>query len=319
MYGQSLVLVAILTTGALSAACSERVAAQANSPRKPPRVLLFASAPTRDFQFLVTLLLRDADKQRAEVSLYVQPLPDQKPRTGVTLGIPPERLLKGFPHKLTTDPANPSEKRTALSEYDVIIAIDPDWTQLSKEQAALLAQWVEKSAGGLILVAGPIHTYRLARPGDQKEKLEPIQRLCPVVLTDLRLEEAERQADKPHRLTFPPAEGDYPFLKLEAEGKESTAGWEAFFGDPKQEVRHGFFACYPVRSIKPDAVVLATFQDPAAKMADGKERPFLVVRATGKGRVAYIGSGEIWRLRQYRAAYHERLWLELIHYVGAVP
>jgi hypothetical protein len=33
--------------------------------------------------------------------------------------------------------------------------------------------------------------------------------------------------------------------------------------------------------------------------------------------VAYIGSGEMWRLRQYRAAYHERLWLELINYVCA--
>jgi hypothetical protein len=262
--------------------------------------LLFGSAATRDFQFLGTLLSRDSAQQRAEVTYYVQPLPGQSPRTGVSLGVPPERLLRRFP--------------TLLGNYDVIIAFDPDWTQFNKEQTELLAQWVEQCAGALVFVAGPIHTHRLARPGDQKEKLDPIIRLYPVV----PLEKPDRAASKPSRLTMQPVKGDFPFLKLDAEGKGPTAGWDAFFGDPKQEEgRRGFFGCYPVKAVKPEAVVLATFSDAAAKTADGKEWPFLVVRPTGKGRVAYIGSGELWRLRQYRAAYHERLWLGLIDYVRA--
>jgi hypothetical protein len=138
------------------------------------------------------------------------------------------------------------------------------------------------------------------------------------VLADLRLEESDRASDKPFRLTMQPVKDDFPVLKLDAQGKQPTAGGEAFFGDPKKEEdRHGFYGCYPVKGVKPEAVVLATFSDPAARMADGKERPFLVVRPTGKGRVAYIGSGELWRLRQYRETYHERLWLGLINYVRA--
>jgi hypothetical protein len=36
---------------------------------------------------------------------------------------------------LAEDPAN---KHMSLSEYDVVIAIDPDWTQLDENQAKLL-------------------------------------------------------------------------------------------------------------------------------------------------------------------------------------
>jgi hypothetical protein len=284
-------------------------------PDRPPRVLLFASAPTRDFQFLSSLLLREEGGKRAEVFFYVQPLPGQEPRQGVSLGVPPDRLLKRFPDKLKADAANPEEKRYDLAEYDVVVAFDPYWPQLTGEQLTLLASWVEQSAGGLIAVAGPIHTLQLARPVRAREQLTSIISLFPVELIDIRLEEEERHYDKPFRLSFPPVQGDFPFLKLDAAGKGPTAGWDAFFGDPKQEGnRHGFYGCYPVKAVKPEAVVLATFTDPTAKMSDGKERPFLVVRPTGKGRVAYLGSGELWRLRQYREAYHERLWLGLINY-----
>jgi hypothetical protein len=297
-------------------------AAEAPVPpqRKPPRVLLFASAPTRDFQFLQSLLIREADKGKAEVSICLQPLSEQEPRKGVVLGVPPERMLKRFPDKFQAEADNPADKLYDLASYDVIVAFDPDWSRLTGEQTTLLARWVEQSAGGLIVVAGPIHTFHLARPGANKAKLAPVIELNPAELLDARLEEEERRSDKPFRLNFPPAKGNFPFLKLDAEGKEPNAGWEAFFGDPrKQEEQRGFYGCYPVKGVKLGAVVLATFADPAAKMADGKERPFLVVRPAGKGRVAYLGSGEVWRLREYREAYHERLWLGLIDYVRTAP
>jgi len=285
--------------------------------RKPPRVLLFASAPTREFQFLSTLLLREDGRKRAEVFFYVQPLPGKKPREDVSLGVPPDRLLKRFPDKFNAETAKPEEKRYELAEYDVIVAFDPYWPELTEEQLAQLAKWVEKSAGGLIAIGGPINTVELARPpGPDGAKLGPIIGLYPVELLDMRLVDQGRRTDKPFRLTTLPVK-DYPFLQLEPRDKEPTGGWESYFGDPKKEER-GFFNCYPVKGIKPDAVVLATFADPAMKMKDGTERPFLVTRPTEKGRVVYIGSGELWRLRQYREAYHERLWLGLINHARGV-
>jgi hypothetical protein len=279
-------------------------------------VLLFGSAPTREFQFLNSLLTREAAKGKADLSICLQPLSEKEPREGVVLGVPPERMLKHFPDKLMVTADGLADRRYDLAAYDVIVAFDPDWSRLTGEQIALLAKWVEQSAGGLIVVAGPIHTYQVARPGRAREQLAPAIGLYPVELVDARLEEGDRSSDKPFRLNFPPAKGDFPFLKLDTDAKEPIADWEAFFGNPKEpEGRRGFFGCYPVKSVKPGAAVVATFADPAAKMADGKERPFLVVRPTGKGRVAYLGSGEVWRLREYREAYHERLWLGLIDYV----
>lgn len=290
-------------------------AASAPAPKRPPRVLLFASGPTREFQFLNSLLVREAEKGKADVSIYLQPLSEKEPREGVVLGVPPGRMLKHFPDKLYATADDPAGKPYDLASYDVVVAFDPDWSRLTGEQIALLAKWVEQSPGGLIAVAGPIHSYQIARPGRLREQLAPAVGLYPVELADARLEEGERSSDKPFRLNFPPAKGSFPFLKLDADAKEPVADWEAFFGSPKEpEGRRGFFGCYPVKAVKPGAVVLATFADPAAKMADGKERPFLVVRPTGKGRVAYLGSGEVWRLREYREAYHERLWLGLIEY-----
>ena len=62
---------------------------------------------------------------------------------------------------------------------------------------------------------------------------------------------------------------------------------------------------------------MATFADPRARLADGKEQPFLVTMPYGSGKVVYIGSGEVWRLRQYSEAFHERFWIKLARYAGS--
>jgi hypothetical protein len=114
------------------------------------------------------------------------------------------------------------------------------------------------------------------------------------------------------------------FLKLDEESKEPLAGWDEFFmagqkpGGPESAVRHGFFSYYPVKGAKTNATVIATFTDPIARIGDGKEeQPFLVSMLYGNGRVVWIGSGELWRLRQYREAYYERFWTKLARYAGS--
>jgi hypothetical protein len=111
------------------------------------------------------------------------------------------------------------------------------------------------------------------------------------------------------------------FLKLDDESKAPLAGWPQFFdgsdrspdgGAPKR----GFYNVYPIKSVKPGATVIATFGDPAAKL-DGKDHPWLVTQQFGKGRVLFVGSSELWRLRGYKELYYERFWTKLARYAAA--
>jgi hypothetical protein len=291
--------------------------------KKPLRVLLFAGAPTRDYQFVRSMLVREKDLGRAEVSIYLQSY-----REGVVQDVEPERFLKGFPYKLGEEGGveKPEDRYYTLAQYDLIIAFDPDWSQLQPEQLSILDKWVNQQAGGLILVAGPVNTFQLARQ-DNRDRVKPILDMFPVTLLDSRLQSLgiERPTTDPWRLNFPGASAELEFLKLDEDSTDALAGWEEFFtGQPKGEANkesapvRGFYSYYPVESIKPSANVIATFSDPRAKLREGnKEQPFIVTMPYGSGKIVYLGSGEMWRLRQYREIFHERFWMKLARYAGS--
>jgi hypothetical protein len=290
--------------------------------KRPLRVLLFAGGPSRDYQFVRSLLVREMDRHRAEVSILLQP-----GSADIVQDVPPERLLRHFPNFIAGEQ---DSKTTAddryydLSRYDLIIAFDPDWTQLSPESMALLEKWVGTHAGGLIMVAGPVNTYQLAR-GVNFDKLKPILDLAPVIFEDSRVQGigSERSTSEPWRLHFPGASPDLTFLKLDETGPDALAGWEDFFAGkaPRDAADtgspHGFYTFYPLKGVKPNATVIATFSDPGARLADGKEQPYLVSMPYGSGRVVYLGSGETWRLREHRDVFHERFWTKLARYAGS--
>ena len=83
----------------------------------------------------------------------------------------------------------------------------------------------------------------------------------------------------------------------------------------------GFYTAYPVKSVKRDAKVLATFRHPKARIAGDEpitqELPYLVAMQHGKGKTIYVGSGELWRLRQYNTDFYERLWSALARYAAS--
>jgi uncharacterized membrane protein len=280
--------------------------ARADEPdlRRPLRVLVFTSAPTREYQFLRSYLVNLTESKQVKLSLCIQPAPGVKEaREGVVQDVSPERLFRSFPAHLP---------------YDTIVAIDPDWARLSDESSATLKKWVE-NGGGLILIAGPINTFELTRAA-QADKYKPILDLYPVTLLDPRKIESEIDTSKPRRLLFPKAPGMQPFLKLDDKGKGPHAGWKEFFDDKKAEAKkdgqpeRGFFSYYPVKNTKPNAVVLATLDDPKARLKDGKDQPYLVTMKLGKGRVTYLGSGESWRLRQHKLAFYQHFWRGLLAY-----
>ena len=50
---------------------------------------------------------------------------------------------------------------------------------------------------------------------------------------------------------------------------------------------------------------------------DGKDHPWLVTEQFGKGRVVFIGSSELWRLRGFKEVYFERFWTKPNRYAAA--
>jgi hypothetical protein len=312
--------------------------------KRPLRVLLVAGALTRECLFVKNLFVREVDRRRMELSIYLQ-----LARPEVVLDVPPERKLLHFPDRLVAEEeaVKPEDKYYNLSQYDLIIAFDPDWTNLTSngeravasvpesekddkrreltlERLNLLKRWVDKQAGGLVLVAGPVNTYQLARAAN-KDVLDPLLTLFPVYLSDNRLEQLpgkRRPSTDPWRLHFRKAQAEMNFLKLDDEKADPLAGWNEFFG-PGAKPQRGFYSYYPVKNFKKGATVVATFTDPRARMTEGelseddKEQPYLVTMTYGGGKVVYLGSGEMWRLRNYRESYYERFWAKLARYAGS--
>jgi hypothetical protein len=287
--------------------------------KKPARILVMCSAPNRDVQFLITQLIRD----KADVSLFVQNTGGEKGE--INLLDEKERQLTHFPDRLTVEEnmaEDPATKWYDLGRYDVIIAFDADWDELTGEQTKMIQRWVDLQAGGLAFVAGHIHTKHLARPSDE-DKFRPLLDILPVMPGDPDLAAAKRTANMPWRLEFENLGGDLDFMKLDDAQQKVETGWELFFTgreerDDKARMLRGFFNYFPLRDIKPVTTPIARFPDPnAIKMPDGKAPPWLCVMQYGQGRTAWIGSPEIWRLRQYKDEYFERFWTKFTRYLAA--
>lgn len=256
------------------------------------RILLFASAATREYQFLRNQLQRILRSDGSKDKEFVVDVMLQTGSDGVSQDS--SEILPAFP-----------ETAEALNQYDCIIAFDPDWRMLSPDQTTILKKWVENEAGGLILVAGRIYADATSRDPE----LGAVRSLYPVEFG--RLFSADRTLagkSEPWPLEFTPEGRKSEFLRLDdaADGEL----WDAFAG---------FYDYYPVKGVKDKAVVLAGLGPPKDGAAAGgeDERSYLLVdRATGAGRVLYLGSGEFWRLRSKNSASFTRLYTQMVRHVS---
>jgi hypothetical protein len=116
--------------------------AEVDVVERKTRVLLFASGPMRDYQYLRNQLFRDRTMTVDVLLQTAQPGISQEAN----------EILDTFP-----------STAEELFQYDCIVAFDPDWTQLGAEQVKLLERWVAEEAGGMITIAGPIETAKWLR------------------------------------------------------------------------------------------------------------------------------------------------------------
>ena len=259
-----------------------------NLSDKKTRVLLMAGGPMRDYRFLRNMLYRHPG---INVDVWLQTV-DPASQLGVSQES--DQLLVEFP-------ATPAD----MSRYDVVVAFDPDWSAIPVDRLPILVDWVEKHAGGIILVAGDVHTPALASDSGD---LKVIQELFPVflnefLLTSLDLDSESRQ---PWPIQFSREGLDAGFLQLIDDPEASGNVWSEF---------EGFYRAYPTAGAKAGATVFAEFADPQAQTENGQ--PILIAsHFFGSGRAMFLGSAEFWRLRASAEEYYDRFWTKAIREVG---
>ncbi len=276
--------------------------------KKPVRVLLFAAAANRDYQFLRALLVREMEKKRLELAIHLQIPPGETAfRPGRVQDVPSERMLPYFP-----DSYGKKKDLFDLSSYDVIVCYDPDWNRLSPDQYAMIKRWAEKG-GGLVMLGGYINTVELIRPREEDpDRFKPILDLLPVVLGDRR-EYTERQTDNPFALDFEGATPEMEFLKLDEEMDESKfkEDWRKFFYgaglDRTDKPQRGFYNFYPVEKAKSGSIIVARYTDPSTRLKDNTLHPYMVISPESLPRSHLDRQRRTWRLREYSETYHERL------------
>lgn len=251
------------------------------------KVLLAAGGPTREYQFLRNLLYRD---KSTIVDIYLQTA-----QPGVSQEA--NQLLDDFP-----------TLRQELYQYDCLVAFDPDWRQIGPQAADTLESWVAEQGGGLILVAGPVHMGESIGGWTEDASLAKIRALYPVEFhRQLTFTSpAEYAAEEPWPLEFTRAGLEADYLWLGDTASASQSAWQSF---------PGVYSFFPVRGVKPGATVLARFSDPRSG-SNGEGAPYFVTQFYGSGRVFYMASGEMWRLRAVDEKYFETFYTKLIRHVS---
>ncbi|MDR0705728.1 MAG: hypothetical protein LBF88_12160 [Planctomycetaceae bacterium] len=250
------------------------------------RILMYASAPSRDYQFLCSQVFRD---KTMSVDVYLP-----WTRSGVAQNA--DKILSAFPT---------SQKE--MSDYDAVFAFDPDWMDLSPEQIAILEHWVSRQGGGLVLFAGSIN---LANPTGWVSRggLDKILAMYPVEFLirhpQRSFEHSYRSGVKAWSLKFSRFGEEAEFLRPVDDPAESRHFWSTF---------PGFYGYFPVKSVKPTATVLASSGSPDAI---GEMGALFVEQYYGAGRVLYFGSSELWRLRRTGEKFYKQIAARIIRHAS---
>ncbi|MGL4941911.1 MAG: hypothetical protein ACRC46_01825 [Thermoguttaceae bacterium] len=249
------------------------------------RLLLMPGTPTRDYQFLVDQLARD---KHCEADL-VAPWGDANVSQSV------RRVLESFP-----------QTATEMAEYDGIIAFDPDWSRLTVEQVSVIDEWLAQRGGGLVVTAGPLYTKQLLEGTLRSASLEKVRAFYPVELLahTSASETGYRSGDRARPLVFTRDGEAADFLRLDDDVTRSRSLWN--------EVE--FYGAFFTRAVKPTSTLDITSNTAAGDAAASLTGVIVAEQWYGSGRVVFLGSGELWRLRRIDPKLFERLTTQIIRH-----
>ncbi len=168
----------------------------------------------------------------------------------------------------------------------------------------LLDDWLYKESGGLIVVAGPVYMDQWI----QDKNLSKVRSIYPVEFNPrlLAFDDARYGSTVAWPVEFTREGNEAEFLWLGATPEQSETNWEDF---------DGVFGFYQVKGPKPGAVVYGRYGNPDASTTGGKPIYF-AEHFWGSGRIFYMGSGEMWRLRSMSDRYFEEFYTKLLRHVS---
>lgn len=224
------------------------------------RVLFLEQSPRWEFRYLQALLLRD---RRVDLKCV---LFDGDPVIARNPGSP---YLEAFP-----------ARREDLFAYDLVIFGDVDPKNFTVAQLDLLGEFVARSGGSLLMLAG-----RRFSPWSYRDTA--LERLLPVEFDGVPgMPAAGSVYDRPVKVALTPAGRASPLLRQADEPEENLRRWEAM---------PPLFWVAPVRRAKPAAEILLA--DPARGDA-GEPLPVLALQQYGVGQTMFIGTDNVWRWRR---------------------
>ena len=262
--------------------------------RQQIRVLLIAGAPSFEVQFLRNALLRDTG---LEFACWLQTAGNGYEQMGTR----PIRRL----------PIN----RQELEHYDVIILFDPDMRALGPVWPQLLTQFVGTAGGGLVFVAGEMHTRNLFNgvASDDGVSGSTVDnswlRMLPVAVDRglyASAAEVALSAREPWNLELTSEGGLDPILQFDPDPARNR---EVLTSLP------GMYWHFPVTRAKLGATVLVRHGDPRMRNAFGRH-VLMAMHRYGPGRTVFVAFDSTYRWRYLHEEYFDGFWARLIDRVG---
>jgi hypothetical protein len=247
------------------------------------RVLIIAGRPSYDYRFVHRLLERD---QTIDVSCWLQSADAQAVRDGDTV--------------ITELPRGTE----ALLEYDVILLMDPEPSELDSAWAIGVRRFVDEFGGGLFLQAGTHFASRFLRD----PRLDELITLLPVSAdpdADVSLSAQGAYRTQATGFAVPDDAWAHPLVRLHDHAATNRQIWDAL---------PGAWWYLPVSRAKPLATVLLRQAGPSRQAADA---PVLfAAHPFGAGRTAFLAFDSPWRWRATAEPYYNRFWIQLVRYLG---
>ena len=260
--------------------------------RQQIRVLLIAGGPSPEVQFLRNALMRD---QHVEFAAWLQ-------HTDPGFRQPGDRPIVRLPND-----------EAELRHYDALLLVDPDMRALGAQWPDLITQFVGQDGGGLIFVAGELHSQQLFETADSGAAASPSGSSWTKVLPIVR-EPGLFRTEAEVRLS---TQSTYA-LELTPEGRGDPIF--AFHPDPLRNRAiltslPGMYWSFPVTRARPGATVLARHGDPRMQNQYGRH-VLLASQLYGPGRTVFIGFDSTYRWRYLAEDYFDGFWARLIDRVG---
>ena len=249
------------------------------------KVLLVSGLPSWDYQQVSRMLRQDSTIQ---LSCWLQSLDESRPQEG---NLPITRLPQGAEE---------------LSQYNVVILMDPDPREFSAEWISNLKKFCKRNSGGLMFVAGPQFSGEFVT----LNRLQGIREVLPVRFGDSQsIEETQvlalAQDFSASKLLPVKHNMDHPVMSFRSSSVESEQIWS---------LMPSVYWSFPALTAKPTARVLLERGDQSGSKAN---QPIMAASRYGSGAVVYMGFQETYRWRRLgvQAQYFDRFWIQAIRYL----